>query len=209
MGKGRAGRCGPPRDSLRSAGQEPYRLPDMEIPPPENFALSWAAAGDRADPPLVADERELLITFLDYHRETFALKCADLSAEQLSAAALPPSTLTLHGLVRHLAGVERWWFRQQFAAENVPALYYSAEDPDQDFEFLSGDPAEAVGTWRAECERSREIVAEAGLDDTFARLRDGATMSLRALLLDMITEYARHNGHADLLRERLDGATGY
>jgi uncharacterized damage-inducible protein DinB len=184
------------------------RLPGMEIPP-ENFSLSWAATGDRVEPPLVANERELLVSFLDYHRETFALKCADLSAEQLSSAALPPSTLTLHGLARHLAGVERWWFRQQFAAEDVPALYYSDEDPDQDFETLSGDPAEAFARWRTECDYSRELVAEAALDDTFARLRDGETMSLRALLLHLITEYARHNGHADLLRERLDGATGY
>ena len=184
------------------------RLLGMEIPP-ENFSMSWLAAGDRVEPPLIANERELLVSFLDYHRETFALKCADLTAEQLSSAALPPSTLTLHGLVRHLAGVERWWFQQQYAAENVPALYYSDDDPDQDFEALSGDPAEAFATWRAECDRSRELVAGGSLDDVFARLRDGETMSLRALLLHMITEYARHNGHADLLRERLDGATGY
>jgi uncharacterized damage-inducible protein DinB len=180
----------------------------MEIPA-ENYSLSWAAVGDRVDPPLIASERDLLVSFLDYHRETFVLKCADLTAEQLSTAALPPSTLTLHGLVRHLAGVERWWFQQLFLGLDLPSLYYTDDDPDMDFDALDGNPAEVFGVWRAECERSREIVAEASLDDTFTRPRDSAPMSLRALMLHMVTEYARHNGHADLLRERLDGTTGY
>jgi hypothetical protein len=180
----------------------------MEIPA-ENFSMSWAATGDRVEPPLVASERELLVAALDYHRETFALKCAGLTAEQLSTRALPPSGLALHGLVRHLAGVERWWFQMNVAGADVPLLYYTDDDPDQDFESLDGDPAEAFEVWRAECDKSREIVASAPLDQTFARLRDGEPMALRVLLLQTIAEYARHNGHADLLRERLDGATGY
>jgi hypothetical protein len=175
---------------------------------PRHLSAQWA--GDtRAEPPATADERETLISFLDWHRATFELKCAGVAPERLSERGVPPSSLSLHGMARHLAGVERWWFRIQFAGEDVPLLYYSDDDPDQDFDDLGGDVAEAFEVWREECRRSREIVAAAAsLDETGTRRTTGEPFTLRWLLVRLIAEYARHNGHADLLRERIDGATG-
>ena len=178
--------------------------------PPENYSPQWAGDDSRVEPPLVGDEREILVAFLDWHRETFALKCAGVPDERLSEMVIPPSALSLHGLLRHLAGVERWWFRVQFAGEDVPLLYYSDDDPDQDFESLDGRVGEALAVWREECARSREIVAgAASLSELGTRVKDGEPISLRRILVLMIAEYARHNGHADLLRERIDGATGF
>jgi hypothetical protein len=160
--------------------------------------------------PLVGDERELLGAYLDWHRQTFEVKCAGLTPGQLSDRVLPPSTLSLHGLLRHLSGVERWWFRIQFAGEDVPLLYYTDDDPDQDFDSLDGDVDAAFDVWREECRRSREIVAAASsLDDTGTHLASGRPLSLRRVMIGMTVEYARHDGHADLLRERIDGATGH
>ena len=177
--------------------------------PAENYAQPWAA--DTRDPlPLTGDERAILTAVLDWHRQTFELKSSGVSPDRLSEKNIPPSGLSLHGLVRHLAAVERWWFRQQFAGENVPNLYYSNDDPNQDFDSLDGDPAEAFAVWHDECDRAREIVAQTpSLDQTGIRLADGQPISLRRIMVDMISEYARHDGHADLLRERIDGATGY
>jgi len=177
-------------------------------PAPKHYAPRWND-GTRRTPPDVGSERDTLSAALDWHRATFELKCAGLPPERLSEQAVPPSSLSLHGLVRHLAGVERWWFRIQFAGENIPMLYYSDEDPDQDFDRLDGDVSEAFAVWRAECERSRQIAAAAAsLDETGIRKRTGEPISLRKIMVDMIAEYARHNGHADLLRERIDGSTG-
>jgi hypothetical protein len=163
----------------------------------------------RQAPPDAGGERETLSAVLDWHRATFDLKCAGLPPERLSERAVPPSSLSLHGLVRHLAGVERWWFRMQFAGEDVPMIYYSDDDPNQDFDSLDGDPGEAFAVWRTECEHSRQLTAAAAsLDETGIRKRTGEPISLRRIMVDMIAEYARHNGHADLLRERIDGATG-
>lgn len=175
--------------------------------PDENYSPLWAD-DRRTAPPRLGDERTILTAFLDYHRLTFELKCAGLAADRVSKTSIEPSTLSLHGLVRHLSGVERWWFQLQFAGHDVPLLYYSDDDPNQDFESLDGDVDEAFGVWRRECDRSREIVAAASLDDTGVAKRNGQPFSLRWLLVNHIAEYARHNGHADLLRERLDGATG-
>jgi hypothetical protein len=97
----------------------------------------------------------------------------------------------------------------QFAGEGVPMLYYSDDDPDQDFESLDGDLDEVFTVWRAECERSREIVAAASLDDTGVHRATGQPVALRRVVVHMLAEYARHNGHADLLGERIDGATGH
>ncbi len=158
--------------------------------------------------PRHADELDMLKAYLDYYRETFELKCAGLDPARLSERSSAPSSMSLHGLARHLAGVERWWFAINFAGSELPMLYYSDDDPDQDFESLQGDPLAALQSWRAECERSRQIVDQAsGLDQVGAVERNGS-YSLRWLMLRMITEYARHDGHADLLREGLDGATG-
>ncbi|MFC4944670.1 DinB family protein [Pseudonocardia sp. GCM10023141] len=180
----------------------------MTAIPPENYAQTLADDTRAALPP-IAGERELLVAYLDHYRETFELKCRDLNAAQLSERAVAPSALSLHGLARHLAGTERWWFQQQFRSADVPHLYYTDDAPDLDFEGLEGDPGEALAVWRAECATSRRIVAEAAsLDETGVQLSSGQPISLRRIVLHMITEYARHDGHADLLRERLDGATG-
>jgi hypothetical protein len=174
-----------------------------------SYAQTWAD-DDRVEPPLRGDERDTLVAFLDRARRTFELKCLDLAPDLLSRKVVPPSGLSLHGLVRHLTGTERWWFRLQFAGEDLPLLYYSDDDPDQDFDDLGGDVEEALQAWRAECDVSRRIVAGAtSLDQTGTRRRDGAAFSLRWLLCHHLEEYARHNGHADLLRERLDGRTGH
>ncbi|MFD9963002.1 DinB family protein [Amycolatopsis sp. NPDC058986] len=165
--------------------------------------------GERVDPSCVADERRSLTEYLEWHRRTFELKCAGLGQAQLSELSVPPSGMSLHGLLRHLTGVERWWFRQQFAGEDLPILYYSDDDPNQDFERLDGDVEEAFALWRAECERSREIaMAAESMEQQGTRLGTGEPFTLRWLMLRMITEYARHLGHADLLRERIDGEVG-
>ena len=175
--------------------------------PAENFSPLWSD-DNRHEVPPTGDERAVLTGFLDWHRATFEAKCRGVPPERLSDKGVPPSDLSLHGLVRHLAAVERWWFRIQLAGEDVPMLFYSDDDPDQDFESLDGDVGEALEIWREECERSRAVVAQRSLDDTGTRIRDGSPFSVRWLLVSHIAEYARHNGHADLLRERIDGATG-
>jgi len=172
---------------------------------PQHFAQPWPA-DTREKLSRTGAEREKL----DWQRKTFELKCSGVPSARLSEKGIPPSGLSLHGLVRHLTGVERWWFRVQFAGQDVPLIYYSDEDPDQDFDSLDGDAGEALAVWRAECDRAREIVAGASsLDQTGTLRRSGEPISLRRILVNMIAEYARHNGHADLLRERIDGATGY
>ena len=110
---------------------------------------------------------------------------------------------------RHLAGVERWWFRVQFAHEDLPLLHYSEDEPDQDFDDLGGDVDEAFCVWEQEVARSREIVAARSFDETTATAYGGQEVSLRRVVMQVLIDYARHNGHADLLRERIDGATGY
>jgi molybdopterin converting factor small subunit/uncharacterized damage-inducible protein DinB len=164
---------------------------------------------DREPMPGRGDERAMLTALLDWHRATLAAKCSGLSADQLRERAVPPSTISLHGLVRHLAGVERWWFREQFAEPGLAPLYSYDVDEDEDFNDLSGDFAADLAVWAAECDAARAIVARSSLDDTGTRRSTGEPVSLRWILLHLIAEYARHNGHADLLRERLDGATGY
>jgi uncharacterized damage-inducible protein DinB len=175
---------------------------------PKTYSKRWDG-GDRIDPPYVGNEREILVAYLDWHRATFEAKCTGVPPQQLSERTVPPSTLTLHGLVRHLAGVERWWFRIQFAGEDVPLLHYSDDDPNQDFDRLDGDVSEAFTLWRNECQRSRDIVAATpSLEQTGTVLSTGQPVSLRRVMVHLIAEYARHNGHADLLRESIDGATG-
>jgi hypothetical protein len=175
--------------------------------PEQNYSLVFP--GDtREKVPYVADERELLVRFLDYYRATVELKCLGVAKDRLSERTVSPSTLTLHGLIRHLTCAEDWWFHYQFAGEATPLIYYSDEDPSQDFDDLSGDFDEALATWRAYCEHSREIVARSSLDDTGTVERTGEPVSLRRIMIHMIIEYARHSGHADLLREAIDGAVG-
>ncbi|WP_262281432.1 DinB family protein [Micromonospora sp. MA102] len=175
--------------------------------------MTWRAPEiDRSHEPYVGDERTMLEGWLDYHRDTLLHKCAGLTAEQLRTASVEPSTLTLLGLVRHLADVERWWFRIRAAGQDLPGLYAGDEDPDADLNAVAdADPEAAFATFRAEVEAARGAVADLPLDHTFARTRRdgrGDEMNLRWVYVHMIEEYARHNGHADLIRERIDGVTG-
>ncbi|ALC24532.1 conserved hypothetical protein [Streptomyces pristinaespiralis ATCC 25486] len=164
----------------------------------------------RTEPSTTADERAMLEGFLDYHRETLIMKCAGLDDAQLRTAALAPSELTLLGLVRHLAEVERYWFREIMEDEDLPDLYSTEEDGDRDFHVTAQDTwAEAHATWLTQVADARKVTEAHGLDDlSLSRGRGGEPFSLRWILTHMIEEYARHNGHADLLREHIDGVTG-
>lgn len=164
----------------------------------------------RTEPSTTAGERAMLEGFLDYHRETLIMKCAGLDDAQLRTASLAPSELTLLGLVRHLAEVERYWFREIMDDEDLPDLYSTEEDRDRDFHVTEQDTwAEAHTTWLTQVADARKVTAAHELDDlSVSRSRGGEAFSLRWILTHMIEEYARHNGHADLLREHIDGATG-
>jgi uncharacterized damage-inducible protein DinB len=172
--------------------------------------LEFPAMADRQDPPFVADERTMLEAWLDFHRATLLGKCDGLDDAQLKTRSVPPSSLSLLGLVRHMTEVERSWFRRVLLDEDAQPLYYSDTDPDGDFDHLgSAAVAEVFAAFRAEVEACRAIAAQQGdLDVLASRRRHGAEVSLRWIYVHMIEEYARHNGHADLLRERIDGATG-
>jgi uncharacterized damage-inducible protein DinB len=164
---------------------------------------------DRIDPPLEADERTTLTAFLDYQRGTLARKCGGLTDDQLRERAVPPSNLSLLGLVRHMAEVERNWFRPVLGGEEMAGLFSSTLDWEVAFDDVAtADVAEAFRLWRAECDHARALVAAApSFDVTGVRAR-GWVFSLRWVVTHMIEEDARHLGHADLLRERLDGSTG-
>lgn len=167
-------------------------------------------APSREDPPLSADERSVLESFLDYHRATLLRKCAGLTGEQLVQRSAPPSSLCLLGLVRHLTDVERHWFRRVLHAEDAPAQYWREDNHDADF-----DDVDAAGAAR-DLDRFQEEVAtcrrtaagHADLDGPSVGDSHGRKVSLRWIYVHMLEEYARHNGHADLIRERVDGATG-
>jgi len=161
------------------------------------------------DIPRTADERATLVAFLEWQRSTLARKCVSLTPEQLRRRSAAPSTLSLLGLIRHLTDVERGWFRRTMALEDVGDLYATEADPDADFNDIDGaDVDETFAAWRSECERANQHIARYQLTDE-GRQRTGRAVSLRWILVHMIEEYSRHNGHADLLRERIDGATGY
>ena len=168
---------------------------------------------ERADRPKTASERETIESFLEFHRMTLLRKCSGLSDEQLRERAVPPSTMSLLGILRHMTDVERSWFRRTLAGEDVPPIYYSKEAPDDDFDATESlSPDEVFTAHLAELDAVRAVAAARDLDATGRRLRnDGQAMidfSLRWIYLHMIEEYARHNGHADLLRERIDGVVG-
>jgi uncharacterized damage-inducible protein DinB len=154
------------------------------------------------------DERQSLRDWLEFHRETLLMKCDGLTPEQLGRRAVEPSTMSLQGLVRHMTEVERNWFQRVFSGETAPPSYYSDDDPDGDFDTIdAGNVDDEMALFHETLERAREIEATAkSLDET--GLRRGELCSLRWIMIHMIEEYARHNGHADLLRERIDGVTG-
>lgn len=163
----------------------------------------------RIAPAFVADERTMLNNWLEWHRGTLAVKCAGLSETQLRERSAPPSSMSLLGLVRHMAHVERVWFRHILNDEDVPRLWEKDDNVDADFDGVDQASAEeAFATWQAEIEHARTVSAGLPLDAIGRRPRRGQDCSHRWILVHMIEEYARHNGHADLLRERIDGATG-
>ncbi|WP_404193319.1 DinB family protein [Streptomyces tauricus] len=167
----------------------------------------------RPIPPTHADERAMLEAWLDFHRATLTLKCAGLKDDQLRLAAAAPSSMTLLGLVQHLAEVERNWFQRVFAGHDVPLVF--GQDNHDGF-GLRPDRGldEVMAAWRAEIARGRELIADATLEDSGRLSEQDAAhvghhgVSLRWIMVHMIEEYARHNGHADLIRERIDGVTG-
>ncbi|MFK0159584.1 DinB family protein [Streptomyces sp. NPDC090499] len=166
---------------------------------------------ERRAPDTDADERTMLEGWLEFHRLTLAAKCEGLTDAQLRTASVEPSPLSLMGLVRHMADVERSWYRKVLAGEEAPWLYFSEEDPDAEFHLTEADTwQEAYGAWQAEIETARRAAAGFGLDDLSKgrHRRTGERFNLRWIHTHMIEEYARHNGHADLIRERIDGATG-
>ncbi|MEV0428738.1 DinB family protein [Micromonospora sp. NPDC049836] len=164
---------------------------------------------ERIGPPLVAGEREMLRAFLDFHRATLALKCEGLTDEQLRQQSSPPSTLSLLGLVRHMAEVERQWFRRVINGEDLPLVWSDSGDYQEAYDASTADRSAAFEAWRREVEHARRIEREAeSLDVTAYNARWAEDVSLRLVMLHMMHEYARHNGHADFLREALDGAVG-
>jgi Protein of unknown function (DUF664) len=174
--------------------------------------MTWTAPEvNRSEPPLVSGERESLEAWLGYQRETLLLKCSGLTAEQLKEHAVPPSGLSLLGIVRHMTDVERWWFRVHGANQEMTFRYFTEDNLDADFEELSTAEASAVvAAFWEEVGLARDAVRALPLDhvvpshgDHPERVRD-----LRWIYVHMIEEYARHNGHADLLRECIDGVTG-
>ena len=174
------------------------------------MAETWTAPHiDRHEPDLVADERRSLEQWLDFHRATLLVKCAGLTAEQLKLRPVAPSRLSLLGLVRHMTEVEMWWFRMHAGGEHLRFPY----DPDSvglDFESIDSADAESnLAAFQGECEASRAAIAGRSLDEVVPSRRDPERVrDIRWIFVHMIEEYARHNGHADLVRESIDGATG-
>jgi uncharacterized damage-inducible protein DinB len=173
------------------------------------------AADPREEGEVPVGERATLIRYLRNRRLTLELKCAGLTPEQMARRAVPPSNLSLLGLVRHLAGVEHFWFRQVLASQDGPRLYRTEGEPGLDFDGAGADPAvvaEAWSTWRAEVAFAEQFVAQTddlGQTGTFDDGVNGpGTIALREVMVHLIEEYARHLGHADFLRERIDGRVG-
>jgi len=169
------------------------------------------ALAERVDPPYGADEKTMLLAYLDFHRATLRWKCENLTPEQLAARAVPTSTLSLLGIVRHLAEVERSWFDRVDRVPERPGIYFTEAEPDFDFDGAVADPdvvRQAWANWQAEVDRAREVAQRTSLEASFTHPRIAEPLSLRWLLVHLIEEYARHNGHADFLREAIDGVTG-
>jgi uncharacterized damage-inducible protein DinB len=167
---------------------------------------------DPDDDPRDTDvERTTLIEYLRVYRLTLEMKCADLDADQLARRSVPPSTMSLLGLIRHMAAVEHNWFRRVMAGEDVARLYVSDEDRDADWNGAVADPAvvtDAWAAWRREVAFAEELVTTTSDLGARGRQRGRSAPQLREILIHMIEEYARHCGHADLLRERIDGRVG-
>jgi uncharacterized damage-inducible protein DinB len=178
------------------------RYPDLWVDPEDD---------PRATSSNPVGERETLLDYLRHYRLTLELKCDGLDAEQLAMRSVPPSTMSLLGLVRHLAKVEHSWFRRVMGHQlELPRLYRTEEDRDLDFNGATADPAvvdDAWESWRREVANAEQVVDAAESLDVEGSHDDGP-IPLREVLVHMIEEYARHVGHADLLRECIDGRTG-
>ena len=163
----------------------------------------------RAEPPYILPEREMLERWLEFHRTTLLLKSEGVDAAGLKARPVRTSKLSLHGLVRHMAEVERNWFSRTLLRQpNEPPIWYDPAVEDSELVPLEDADWEAdLAAWMAECDRSRANAAERDLDDT--GVRHGEEVSLRWIYVHMVEEYARHNGHADLIRELVDGQVGW
>ncbi len=184
-----------PEDDPRLVQDQPQTSSDEQEP------------GDSAP----ASERSVLVEYLRHFRLTFAMKCDDLTPEQMAMRSVEPSTLSLLGLLRHLAKVEHIWFRITMEGNEIPRLYGTDEDRGADFDGAVADPevvAEAWEAWRREVAHAEEFVDRAESLELMSAHPTRGRLSLRELLVHLIEEYARHCGHADLLRERIDGRTG-
>jgi uncharacterized damage-inducible protein DinB len=174
----------------------------------DDAAVTWIAPeAERPDGSLVAGEREMLEGYLNFYRTTLLVKCAGLTAEQLAQRPATPSNLSLLGLIRHLTKVERVWFRIYFTGEQVDPVFAPELGKDADFDLIDASRAQQeyeqlIEEWRL----SDKAAAGRSLDDRF--MFRGKESSLRMIYLHLIGEYARHDGHADLVREHLDGTTG-
>jgi hypothetical protein len=172
--------------------------------------MTWTAPDvSRVNPPLVADERTRLDGWLDFQRATLLHKCEGLTGEQLARRPVTTSQLSLLGLVRHMAGNERVWFRIRFARADVEDDLYESDECPEGGEFVLARPATAeadFAIYEEEVAQARAVVQGRSLDETFGD--ENVTVDLRWLYAHMIDEYTRHNGHADLIREMVDGVTG-
>jgi uncharacterized damage-inducible protein DinB len=212
--------------TMTSPPQRPEGEPEQRSGPGSERQFGWQDmfVGPDADPRGIGgifvhhgDERTVLAGYLHDYRLTLELKCAGLDAEAMACRSVEPSDLSLLGLVRHLSDAERYWFRHVMAGEDAPARYRQSAGDDHDAAFSGAvaDPAavaQAWEHWRSEVAFAEHFVAETS-DLNLARPYTGraghpAQVSLREVLVHMIEEYARHIGHADLLRERIDGRVG-
>src|SRR5689334_14288735 len=179
------------------------KYPDMWIDPEDDPRESATSAA--------TDERSVLLEYLQHFRLTFELKCDGLDAEQLARRSVEPSTMSLLGLLRHLAHVEHVWFRITMEGTETPRLWGKDEDRDADFDgAVAGDAvvAEAWEAWRREVAHAEAFVERAESLEVVSLHPTRGPITLRELLVHLIEEYARHCGHADLIRERIDGRTG-
>jgi uncharacterized damage-inducible protein DinB len=188
---------------------------DSDIPTERRFGWSNLFVAPDEDPRSQATsvgERATLVDFITGCRQTLELKCQGLGAEQMARRSVLPSNMSLLGLVRHMADVERYWFRQVLSGQDAPRRYRTTEDRDADFNGASADPAvvdEAWDAWREEVTYAEQCVE--GFRDLGTTVRlpnEDEEIAVREVLMHMIEEYARHCGHVDLLRERIDGRVG-
>jgi hypothetical protein len=171
--------------------------------------MTWTApAVERAGEPTRGNELEVLTAWLDFHRDTLSHKCSGLTEAQLKTAAVDPSPLTLLGIVRHMTELERW-LRSLFTGKPEDDPYYTDEQPDAAFLDIANADAKAdLELFRQEVELTRKAVPLRDIGESYFDDEEGEDIDIRAMYVHVLEEYARHNGHADLIRERIDGSTG-